>query len=103
MSTEITEVCRLVKIILDHGYSITVNDGEDDVVEYSTNPSDIRGALYSTDEDILYFYGDDKRNHKGAIHIIYGNARDGSEIIHDHSNNKVTNEIMDEFEKGVAD
>ena len=102
MSTsELSEVCRLCKIILKHGYSITVNDGEEDVVSKSKNMADIRAALYSTDEDYLYVYKEGKRTQVGCIYLVYDNSPDGSEVVCDHSTTKEITEIMNEFERGI--
>lgn len=101
-SSELSEACRLCKVILKQGYSITVNDGEEDVVSRSKNMSDIRAALFSTDEDYLYVYGDDPKNHLGCIYLVYGNMPDGSEVVCDHSTTPAITRIMNEFEAGVA-
>ena len=101
MSTELSEACRLCKIILAKGYSITVNDGEDDVVSRSKSMTDIRSALYSTDEDYLYVYGDDSKHQLGCIYLVYGNMADGSEVVCDHSTTLAITEIMEEFERNA--
>lgn len=101
MSAELSEVCRLCKIILAKGYSITVNDGEEDVVIRSKNMSDIRAALFSTDEDYLYVYGDDSKNQVGCIYLVYGNAPDGSEVVCDHSTTPAITSIMETFEENA--
>lgn len=101
MSTELLEVLRLVKIILNRGYSITVNDGEDDVVSKSKNLLEIRSALYSTDEDYLYVYKDDQKHHIGCIYLVYGNAKDGSEVVCDHSTTPAIKSIMEIFDSGL--
>jgi hypothetical protein len=101
MSSELSQACRLCKIILSHGYSITVNDGEEDVVTRSKDMTEIRSALFSTDEDYLYVYGDDKTNHLGCIYLVYGNAPDGSEVICDHSTTQAITKIIKEFDSGL--
>lgn len=100
MTTELSQVCRLCRIIINKGYSITVNDGEEDVTSKSKNMAEIRAALYSTDEEYLYVH-DKEGKQVGCIYLVYGNMPDGSEVVCDHSTTSAITEIMKEFDSGL--
>jgi hypothetical protein len=85
-------VASAIADLLEAGFEITVNDGEEDVLERSTDPEAIAAAMMSTDEDRLYVYyvgtptnNDEGSNHKGWIRFIYGN--DGPDVINDYTTN----------------
>lgn len=91
---EVTVVKRLVRIILERGYIVSINDGEDWTVNLSTNRKKILSALGTTGEDIIRLYKDGER--AGSIWLVYGNAEDGSELIADHSDNEACHSICAE-------
>jgi hypothetical protein len=82
---------RLIRIILERGYMVSINDGEEWTVELSTDRKEILPALATTGEDILRLYKDGER--AGSIWLVYGNAEDGSELIADHSDNEACHSI----------
>ncbi len=73
---------RCISELLDAGFEITVNDGEEDTVEFSKNPAEIIGAMFTTDEDYL-IVSDQTGLHKGWVRFIYGN--DGPDVIADYT------------------
>ncbi len=88
---EVTVVKRLVRIILERGYMVSIYDGEDWTVNLSTNRNEILSALATTGDDTIRLYKDGER--AGSIWLVYGNAADGSELIADHSDNEACHSI----------
>lgn len=88
---EAAVVKRLVRIVLERGYMVSVNDGEEWTVNLSTNRNEILSALATTGEDIIRLYKDGER--AGSIWLVYGNAEDGRELIADHSDNDACHSI----------
>lgn len=82
---EVAVVKRLVRVILERGYMVSINDGEDWTVNLSTDRNEILSALGTTGEDIIRLYKDGER--AGSIWLVFGNADDGSELIADHTDN----------------
>lgn len=64
------------------GYTISVHDGGEFVLKDSTSRKDILKAMFSTDEDTLYFKTEGGKHH-GWVLFIYGN--DGWDVISDYS------------------
>jgi hypothetical protein len=85
---------RLIRIILERGYMVSINDGEEWTVELSTDRKEILPALATTGEDIIRLYKDGER--AGFFLLIYGNAEDGSELIADHADNAACLSIWSE-------
>lgn len=77
---EKTVVRRVVRDLLAAGYSLTVDDGEDEPVKKSTKFSEIMAALMQTDEDYLYTHKQGCPN--SFVRFVYGN--DSWEVICDH-------------------
>jgi hypothetical protein len=92
---EATVARKLIRIILDKGYAISVFDGEEWVVKVSTDRKAIIRAVGSTGEDLIRIREFDK--HVGSFWLVYGNADDGSELIADHTDNELCNEIWSEL------
>lgn len=91
---EVAVVKRLVRIILERGYMVSINDGEDWTVNLSTDRNEILSALGTTGEDIIRLYKNGER--AGSIWLVFGNADDGSELIADHSDNEACHSIYAE-------
>ena len=85
---------RLIRIILERGYMVSINDGEEWTVELSTDRKEILPALATTGEDIIRLYKDGER--VGSLWLVYGNAEDGSELIADHADNAACLSIWSE-------
>lgn len=77
---------RTIAALLDQGYLLQINDGEDDATEVISDAAVLLEAAFSTDEDRLRVYkpGRTPRYH-GWIHFIYGNS--GWDVISDHTTN----------------
>lgn len=70
---------KLVDGALANGWSITVNDGEDDVVIKSRDRALILHEMWSTDEDWLRFYDLSNpvgKQDMGWVRLIWGNVSD---------------------------
>ena len=92
-NTDKTTATRLIKAILQRGYTITVDDGEEETLLNSSNFTDIMDALGTTDADTVYV--DDTFNRQVAVFfLVYGNDKD--ELINDLSDNPIANEIYEE-------
>lgn len=70
---------QLVDDILAEGYTITVNDGEEDTVIGSRDKAQIMEALRTTDEDYIRIMDGDI--HVGVVWLIWGN---GCDVISDY-------------------
>ena len=77
------EIIRLTIVgILNAGYSIKVNDGEDFVTDFTTDINEITSVLKTTDCDYLYCYDKDLVQ-VGHVWFVYGNSE--WEIICDYT------------------
>jgi len=83
---EMTIVRKTAGALIDAGYFVSVNDGDETTVMDSRMVSEIMAAVFTTDED--YFYarreatGKD-RDYDSFVRFIYGN--DGPDVINDYS------------------
>ena len=77
-------VQRLISDLLDRGYSLGVNDGEETTLTHSSDMLEITSAMYSTDEDFLLVYRENANHPFGWVRLIHGNGRD---IISDYTTN----------------
>jgi hypothetical protein len=73
-------VKRVIRDMLAAGFKISVHDGEEIVLQPSTDAEVIAAAMFSTDDDRLICTKDDVR---GFVQFIYGN--DGVDVINDYS------------------
>ena len=95
-------VQALVSEILVKGFTISVDNGEEDFeIEQSHDEKAILNACALTDEDTIYFFDANGKN-LGCVFIVYGEAET---CITDYSDNPITNEIIDRALKiaGVED
>jgi hypothetical protein len=93
-------VGKVVELLLEAGYSITVNDGEDDTVEKSRDPVAIFPALCSTDADTLFVSLPGARTHFSFVLLVWGNDCD---VISNYGMSldailKPANDLADELE-----
>ena len=83
---EQTIALTAAQVLLDAGFSLGVNDGEEITIHHSRNIEDIKDALFTTDEDYLYVYrakGDCKDTRPdGWVRLVYGNY--GWDVISDY-------------------
>lgn len=93
---------RIVRItilnILAAGFSISVNDGEEETLTNSTDPDAIFAAMFTTDEDSLLVGHNPSRpefGHFAMVRFIYGN--DGWDVINDYSTSleKILKPVID--------
>ena len=104
---------RLVLHMLKEGYSISVNDGETTTLRRARNADKIEAAMFTTDEDMLYFHRADvqgvypatgrKADAAGWALLIYGNH--GCDVISDYASQLEADlrpvfAFADEIEKG---
>ena len=83
---------KVIDDALAAGYAIDVFDGEEDAIENSTDAEAIIAAMFSTDDDRLYFR---KENEViGWVWFIYGNS--GWDVISDYTVN------LEELLKGAS-
>lgn len=75
-------VRKVIKDAIEAGFSLTVYDGEEYVLTGSRDSAAVLRAMFSTDEDTLYFRSVSK---VGWVHFVYGN--DGYDVISDHTTN----------------
>lgn len=73
----------LVDSALAAGYTVTVFNGEEDVLKQSSSQTDILAAMFSTDDDRLFLWRDGQQ--VGWVLFIYGN--DGPDVISDYTTN----------------
>lgn len=90
-----------IKALLAAGYIVTMNDGEEDTVEQSTDAAAIYAAMMTTDEDYLIAHTVTGQR-VGYIYFVYGN--DGYDVISDYTMSLETvmnsvNELADELER----
>lgn len=79
---KIARICA--KALVQSGYNIKVNDGEEDVTPYTGDLKVIEEAMFSTDED--YFFTlrhTENGQERGWVRFIYGN--DGWDVINDYT------------------
>jgi hypothetical protein len=72
-------IYALVKKVLADGYSISINDGEDTTVEFSTDRVEILKAMTSTGEDYLMVNSGSKE--LGYFYLIYDNGSDDEPMV----------------------
>ena len=83
---------RLISEIMAEGYSVSVYDGEETTLKRSRKFSQILAAMGTTGSDVIL--ARDKAGECVArFLLVYGNAEDGSELISDHSDNDIAEEI----------
>lgn len=81
-------VQRVIGDLLEAGFSLGVNDGEETTLTHSKDMLQITQAMFSTDEDYLLVYRPfGQERHFGWVRLIHGNGRD---IISDYTVNLET-------------
>ena len=81
---------QLIKVMLDKGYSISVNDGEEDTLDQSTSSKVVKDHLGTTGEDYLSFHNKEGKS-LGYFWLIWCNGEDC--LISDYSANTASDEI----------
>lgn len=74
---------RIIRAMLDTGFAIDVEDGEETTLERSTDHDSIIEHLFTTDMDYIHAVKDGRR--RGWVQLVYGN--DGFDVICDYTVN----------------
>jgi hypothetical protein len=107
MKVEELLVKQVVRDLLDAGYLLGVDDGEEISIHHSRNYDAITAKLFTTDQDYIYVYvaGDDRKDLRPQywVRCTYGN--DGIDVLSDYSTHlepqiKTATEIADKLERG---
>jgi len=85
-------VLGILSYVLDKGFSVSVNDGEEDTLFHSTDINEIFEALDTTGDDYIFFHDADKKI-LGYYWLIYDNGNDGLDVITDSSVTSLINEV----------
>lgn len=86
---EQTIALTAAQVLLDAGFSLGVDDGEEVTLQFSRDIEAVKKALFTTDEDYLYVYRADRnpraleKRPDGWVRLVYGN--DGWDVISDYS------------------
>lgn len=103
VSIETQIIQATVSALLEEGYFLSVNDGEENTVEFVTNGAEVLKAMRTTDEDYLLVHEPETLDQIGWVRFIYGNGNEGLDVISDYTVNlepimvKVT-EMINEYE-----
>ena len=89
-------VRKLVRNIIQRGYTISVNDGEEWTVIDNRREEVIMPALGTTDID--YIRIKDPLDYKtlGTFMLVYGNDPEGEEVVSDYTANRICENIWRE-------
>jgi hypothetical protein len=95
---------RAIRFLLERaiaeGYSITVNDGQEDVIVGSVDVAAIMDKMFSVDEETLILCRDGRQK---TVLVIHGNGRDvfsdWSQSLDDFMNNNGVLDAIDEFDE----
>lgn len=100
MEMERRMASALVKAILDRGYTVSVDNGEDWAISRSRSYRAVMDALWQTDEEYVLAYSADGKR-AGTFFLVYGN--DGYDLIADFTDNDVCRAIWDEVLSPLSD
>lgn len=90
---------KLVRVILEMGYKIRHNDGEEwsDILFLSGNEGELFELMAATDEEFLQVISTEGKK-VGTLQLIWGNEEDGSELIADYTDNDEVRAIVKKVE-----
>lgn len=88
---EFQALACIVSAALDAGHRVSVFDGEEWVVKFSTNRAKILKACGSTEEDTLRIR-DALGNRVGSVTLVYGN--EPGVLISDHTDNEAMDALL---------
>jgi hypothetical protein len=91
-------ITGILSYALDKELSVSVNDGEEDTLDYSTDIKEIFEALDTTGDDRIYFHDASKKS-LGFYWLIYDNGNCGLDVIADAS----VSDLIDEIDGQVID
>lgn len=95
LDAEREQVARYIRAALKAGYALSVLDGEEWVLKFSTDEQAVLAVMFTTDGDVIQM--DDHGRRVGALYFVYGNEPD--EVLCDHSDNPATRAIVDAAEQ----
>ncbi|WP_425905295.1 hypothetical protein [Nitrobacter sp. TKz-YC02] len=91
----------LVDNAVNDGFIISINNGDETIVDQSRNSSEIISAMFHAEMDTLMLNVEERR--VGFITLIYDNERNGLDVISDHTDiphiNRLVEHTMREFER----
>jgi len=93
MAIEQKIVSLIVADAIEQGYSVRIDNGDEEYFMSQDYDEVMRNAL-ATDEEVLGFYKDGNR--VGSVWLVYGN--DGWDAICDHTDNTMTHRILSRAE-----
>jgi hypothetical protein len=82
-ANEILIIKSIIEYTIAKGFVMSINDGEEDTVDFSNDKSFLLMSLDTTGEDYLFFH--DGLHQLGWMRFIYGNGNDGLDVICDSS------------------
>lgn len=81
---------RLVTRAIAAGYTVSIHNGEDWEIQWSTRTNDVMDCIMATDEDYLRVCNHGKQI-MATFRLIYGNSP--AEVIADHSTNALAEDL----------
>ena len=89
----------MINYAIAKGWTISVHDGEDWAVQWSTDAKQVKAELAATDADTLVFRTDNGTTRVGSMSLVYGN--EPGVVISDHTDNDAITALYDHAMKGV--
>ena len=92
---------RLVRLCMERGFAISVHDGEEWAVKRSQDRAAILAELATTDMTTVKVWRPLEGEAAtawapgGSFLLVWGNEPDGSELIADHTDNELCNELAE--------
>ena len=90
---------KLVRNLLSRGISVQVKDEEETLLDASRKEDEILGQLCHSGENFLRAF-DDNLQHLGTFYLVWGNDPEGEELIADHSDNALCEQVWHEVYGG---
>ena len=91
---------KLVKLALERGYSVSVNDGEEWTLHHSRKLQTILDAMATTDCDVLQLteYPNPRGDIVGWVWLVWGN---GEDLISDITDTEAMEEFCEELDRKI--
>ena len=91
---QIHAATQLVQLLLSRGYLLSVHDGEEWACTQSSVEAQVLDAIGNTEIDSIKVRLANKE-YIGTFILIWGNAPDGTELVADHTDTPVMEEIWE--------
>ena len=88
---------RLIKMLLDRGYALSVYDGEEWVVRSTRDADEVIQYIGETEIDTLRVRDWLTGIKLGDFYLIWGNDPKGTELVADHTSNAVMDLLWEEW------